>query len=181
MIAKLVLQQGFFGWISSVWRHAWKAVSSWEGSMLSVLILCSGAEWAWNVMRSTGEGAPSSRLSVPFPAQSNASRAHPPLSMLGLYSELHCTLQSPALMRVTQKLLEASLHHFTDQVAPQMCWHPGACMPSRRSRRMPWVAVSSCSRMGPLMGSIRQPSSSTSEAALYWPMPAHALAVLEGS
>ena len=40
--------------------------------MLSVLILCSGAEWAWYVMRSTGEGAPSSRLSVPFPAQSHA-------------------------------------------------------------------------------------------------------------
>ena len=38
---------------------------------------------------------------------------------------------------------------------------------------MPCVAVSSCSRMGPLMGSILQPSSSTRDAALYWPMPAH--------
>ena len=38
---------------------------------------------------------------------------------------------------------------------------------------MPCVAVSSCSRMGPLMGSILHPSSSTRDAALYWPMPAH--------
>ncbi len=44
---------------------------------------------------------------------------------------------------------------------------------------MPCVAVSSCSRMGPLMGSILQPSSSTRDAALYWPMPAHMGEILE--
>ena len=45
---------------------------------------------------------------------------------------------------------------------------------------MPCVAVSSCSLIGPLIGSILQPSSSTRDAALYWPMPAHAAAVFEG-
>ena len=43
---------------------------------------------------------------------------------------------------------------------------------------MPCVAVSSCSRIGPLMGSILQPSSSTRDAALYCPMPAIANSVL---
>ena len=45
---------------------------------------------------------------------------------------------------------------------------------------MPCVAVSSCSLMGPLMGSILQPSSSTRDAALYWPMPAHTGGITKG-
>ena len=40
--------------------------------MLSVLILCKGAECAWYVMRSTGVGAPSSLHSLPFPAMNRA-------------------------------------------------------------------------------------------------------------
>lgn len=40
--------------------------------MLSVLILCKGAECAWYVMRSTGVGAPSSLHSLPFPAMNGA-------------------------------------------------------------------------------------------------------------
>ena len=40
---------------------------------------------------------------------------------------------------------------------------------------MPCVAASSCSLMGPFKGSNLQPSSSTRDAALYWPMPAHSV------
>ena len=40
--------------------------------MLSVLILCRGAECAWYVMRSTGAGAASNLHSLPFPAMNRA-------------------------------------------------------------------------------------------------------------
>lgn len=73
--------------------RTWKGVSSCMGSMLSVLILCSGAECGWYVMRCIGSGAVSSRSSFPLPVHMQEDM--PSLQLLLSINLLHnCTLSN---------------------------------------------------------------------------------------